>query len=454
MRRLLPRLVRWPKTALGRVAFGFGLLFGIVVAGIGLIAGSVWMEHKYPSDEEGMAILPRTQRWITRPIVAALGREIQSHYRRTSEARYLETGLSLAETIGRFLDVDEDLVTRRELAFRLAREGTPEALAALEAVLQSAATADQVFILRLIGRAGNPATIPLLVQMARDPAKKAACGAIEALGMIGGDEATARVATILSGDAWPRSSRIQAAITLGSMGTTASRLALGDAFGAMPSPELAAEILSGLGRYDFEQVAPTFRSFLADEGADGALRVVAVEALANSSPDAVPYLIELARADGDAEVRESAAWAISTQPGIGAFGDPLVDMTAVEPEEDVRRRLYEAMLHLPGLPPGRILPLVLEETDTAARVAGLNALGRAAREHPGSAETARFDLELVPELRRIATRPNSLNLQMRAVFALRRAGTPAAGEALAAIANEAPPPVAAAARNGLAAISP
>jgi len=45
---------------------------------------------------------------------------------------------------------------------------------------------------------------------------------------------------------------------------------------------------------------------------------------------------------------------------------------------------------------------------------------------------------------------NSMNIQMRAVFALRRAQTAAAQNALAAIASSsAPPQIATAARNGL-----
>ena len=103
---------------------------------------------------------------------------------------------------------------------------------------------------------------------------------------------------------------------------------------------------------------------------------------------------------------------------------------------------------------GRIFPLVLAEEDTAARIAGLNALGESVRQDPSSSAAQDFDEKLVPELQHLATSPNSLNLQLRAVFALRRAGTPAAREALARIESTAPPQVATAARNGLRAANP
>ena len=93
--------------------------------------------------------------------------------------------------------------------------------------------------------------------------------------------------------------------------------------------------------------------------------------------------------------------------------------------------------------------LVRNEQDLAARIAGFNALGRVAYQQPGSDVAMAFDQEAVPELLKVAISPNSLNLQMRAVFALRRAQTESAREALKLISNSANPQIATAARNGL-----
>ena len=124
-------------------------------------------------------------------------------------------------------------------------------------------------------------------------------------------------------------------------------------------------------------------------------------------------------------------------------------MALQEPEPDVRRRLYEALQQQADIPAARILPTVLAENDIAARVAGFNALSRAAAQPAATDVAAVFNQQIVPELIQIATNPNSFNIQMRAVFALRQAQTPAAQEALAFIAQTAPPQVATAARNGL-----
>ena len=58
-------------------------------------------------------------------------------------------------------------------------------------------------------------------------------------------------------------------------------------------------------------------------------------------------------------------------------------------------------------------------------------------------------LDATEAARALRSEPNSENIQMRAVFALRRAQTMAAQNALAVIANRAQPQVATAARNGL-----
>ncbi|MEK7952953.1 HEAT repeat domain-containing protein [Luteolibacter soli] len=431
-----------------------GSVFGLVLAIAILIAGSVWIEHRHPYDDPARAWFPRTQRLVTGPIVVALGRQIQSHYRRQIEAKYMKTGLSLRETIERFLDEGTDLAARRDFAFRLAREGTPEALAALQHVLGTASPADLEHMLWLIGRAGNPATIPLLESLVRHTDESVARAAIRALGLIGNDTAVRLVADLLANPTCPEALRIEAAVTLGTVQTTTAQLALTETFARLPSGEVASEILHGLGRYDFDRVAPVFRSYLSSPTASGELRIVAVEALAKSSADAVPFLLEVARADTDPEVRASAAWAISTHQTAERFGNRLTEMAEDEAEVEVRRRLYEAMVNQSDTSAGRIFPLVLAEEDTAARIAGLNALGASVHQDPSSSAALDFDERLVPELQRLATSPNSLNLQIRAVFALRRAGTPAAREALARIESDAPPQVASAARNGLRAASP
>jgi hypothetical protein len=424
-------------------------MVSLLLGGLGLVAGSVWMEDRYPSDDPARVLLPRTQRWVTRPIVEALGRGLQETLRARGEAKYMKTGLSLDQTISRFLDSRAPLSERRVYAYRLAREGSPHAAAALLEVLRAAPPGDKAFMAVLIGKTRNPAAKEWLWPLLGDPRQEVVIGALRGLSLIGGDDVAERVAAILSGETFPEAVRVEAAIALGTMHTNGSMNALAGALDRMPGEEIAKEILSGLGRHDFPQVAVAFDAVIRSPEASETLRTAAVEALAESSAEAVPYLSDLAAGDASAEIRASAAWAIAAHGEVGSLGPRLTAMVEVESEPDVRRRLYEALLVQNELPAGRLLTRIDAEEDPSARIAGFNALGRAARLEPASAIARAFDTQVVPELLRTATTANSTNLQMRAVFALRRAGTPAARQALEAVAGQAAPQIATAARNGL-----
>lgn len=355
----------------------------------------------------------------------------------------------LDEIIARFFDERLSLEERIALAKRLARDGSPAALAELHRAIQAAPPERQALLVQLIGQSGHPAAQAWLLSLLEDKNERLVIAAMRGLSAMGGEEVTARFAKILADNTRAESVRVEAALGLGSIGTAEGRAALTKVFQQTAPGELAAQILNSLGRFEFPTVAETFTHYLAAPETSGAMRVTAVEALAHSSEEAVAFLLEFAKSDADAEVRASAAWAISNH---GAVEDAAPVLTALAEREravDVRRRLYEALLPQEEIPAQRLLPLVLAEQDIAARVAGFNVLGSATHQEPASEIAATFDREIVPELQRIATAPNSLNIQMRAVFALRHAQTDAAQAALAIIAGSPRPPVATAARNGI-----
>ena len=384
-----------------------------------VVAGSVWIENRHPSGDTKRALLPQAQRVVTKPIVNAISRQIEHAVRRRAEVPLMFAGLTLEQTIARFLDERKDLSERRIYAYRLARVGTPECVAALLKVFLSAPPEHKAFMAQLIGSTGNPAVKGWLWPLLDDGNELVVAAAIRGLSAVGGEDVTARVGVLLADGQRSERIRIEAALGLGSVGTPAARTALVETFNQTQaaSPELAAQILNSLGRFDFSTVADCFQSYLAASSTPPDMRTTAAEALANSSDDAVPFLMGLAANDGDAELRASAAWAISAHDTVHELGSELAGMVAQEPEADVRRRLYEALVPQDAIPAGELLPLVMAETDIAARVAGFNALGCAVHQEPGSAGAGVFDREIVPELLKIATQPNSVNLQMRAVFA-------------------------------------
>jgi HEAT repeat protein len=362
----------------------------------------------------------------------------------------MNTGLTLEETIARFLDDRLSLADRRIYAYRLARVGSPEAVAALLKVFRTAPPEHKAFMAQLIGSTGNPAVKGWLLPLLNDSDEQVVMAAIRGLSALGAAEIVPRLSEILADSQRSEQVRVEAALGLGDLATPAARDALATAFPQVPEDDVATQILNSLGKFPFPQVADLFGQYLAAPDTPAEMRVVAVESLAYSTKEVVPFLLRLAEGDADADVRASAAWAISAHDDQ-YLGTTLAGLAEREPEAYVRRRLYEAELPQANIPAEQLLPTVLAEQDIAARVAGFNALGRAAGLQPASTAAAAFDQQIVPELLQIATSENSLNIQMRAVFALRRAETLAAQQALAIIANCPTPQVAMTAQNGLAA---
>lgn len=431
-----------------------GLAGGLPLTALAVVATCVWVEDRFPSDDPQKALLPGVQRIVSRPVVAFLSRQAERHVRARADLMFMNTGASLEETLQAFLDESVDLKDRRIHAYRLARVGSPECIAALLEVLATAPPEDLAFMAQLIGSTGNPAARDWLVPLLDDSDEGVVRAAIRGLSAIGGDEVTEKITAILEDDNQPEPVRIEAALGLGTIGTPAAGDALVQALGGTPSDDLAIPLLDGLGRFDFPRVEATFTQVLEHPETPAALKIAALEALSNSSGGALPYLLNGAEHQANPELRAAAAWAISAQAEGPDCGSELIRLAGKEPEPDVRRRLYEAMLPQASVQADALLSKVQAEDDPAARVAGFNAIGAAIRRQPSSVAAGNFDREIAPELVRIATEPNSLNLQMRAVFALRRAGTPAAQDALARIVQSAPPQVATAARHGLKATHP
>jgi HEAT repeat protein len=436
----------------GRWFLGVWIGLTILLFAAGFIAFSVWIEDRFPSDDPNHSLVPRLQRVLTKPIVNAVSQQVERYIRNRMEAPYMNTGFTLEETISRFLNEKIDMGDRKNYAYRLARESTPQAIEALVKVFQMARPEDRAFMAQLIGSTRNHVAKELLWPLLDDADQKVVLAALRGLSTIGGADVSNKLGMLLADLGQPESIRIEAARGLGDMGTPAERDVLIRVLVKEKETDVGMEILNSLGRFSFPMVADTFEQYLSAPETPGPMRVAAVESLAQSSKEVVPFLLGAVGNDMDPDVRASAAWAISVHGAYGQLGPTLTDLAEQETDADVRRRLYEALLPQSGIPADRLLPKVLGEDDIAARVAGFNVLGSAVRRSASVAVTTSFDQQIVPELLQIATSENSLNIRMRAVFALRQAQTAAAQAALAEIANTPTSQIAEAARHGLQAL--
>ncbi len=405
--------------------------------------------------------------------------------------------------ISRFLDKTRSISDRRTDAKRLALSKSPQALQALLMGFRQEEGETRRFIGRLMGNTRDPIFEKSLIQLLETGDDADASVAIHSLAAIGGKPNMKILDGIMKDDAWPdelrteaalellntgndtdamsaisglaviggdtcadhlteimrdtqrpENLRLEAALGLGVIGTPRAGNALATAFHLFPNPEIHAQLLDSLGRFPFPLIETTWGQYLDAPGTPDDLRSAAAEALAGSSPEALPFLQKLAATDRDPNVREMAAWAISAHGTDGALGSKLAEMARSEPEADVRRRLYEALLNQAQNPAESLLPVIREETDTAARVAAFNAVGDAVRRDKSSPLASEFDTQIVPELTQIALSQETLNIRMRAVFALRRAETPAAREALVEISVTPSKQIAQTAMNGLSRTTP
>ena len=121
-----------------RFIWGVIFLISAFLIGVGIILSSLWIEDHYPSTDTKRALMPTAQRLVSKPIVNVVRIQVERYARRRAEALYMKTGLTLEQTIDRFLDERIDLSQRRIYAYRLARIGTPECVAALLKVLRTA----------------------------------------------------------------------------------------------------------------------------------------------------------------------------------------------------------------------------------------------------------------------------------------------------------------------------
>ena len=442
-RRAVTRHWRWRLLGAGALVFFFG---------VAVILFSMWTESKFPAGDDDAAspsLTDHIRRGVTKPVTIAIGRQVDRLIQLRLQYLRFSTGLTLEEVIARFLDDRTELVERGRCAYRLARVGSPAAVAALLKVFRTAPPEQQMFLAQLISSTGNRSVKDWFLPMLNDPNEQVVRGAIRGLSAMGTDDITPLLAGILTNPDRTLSVRIEAAAGLGDLGTAAARNVLATAFTSVPEEEVATQILNNLGRFPFAQVADLFGEYLAAPDTPAALRVTAVEALAYSTKEAVPFLLGIVGHEADADVRASAAWAISLHPLLQNLAPALTELAQSEAEPDVRRRLYEALLPQANIPAAQLLPMILAEENVAARVAGFNAIGRAVAQSAAGNVTTTFNDQIVPELVAIATSPNSLNIQLRAVFALRQAPTAAAQAALAVIANTAQAEVANAARSGL-----
>lgn len=379
---------------------------------------------------------------------------IQRHIKQKIEDTALQTDLSAEQLIARFLNDGTPMSIRKIDAWRLVKLGTEEAKAALLQALAIESSELRAAIAEAIGRSQWHDAGEILSELLTEQDAEVQRGAIYGLALLGDNTSIELLRTLLLAENTDEAIRSYTALRLGDVQTETALNAL-KAATTMPLPEdTLLNVITSLAKFPFEQTGEVFRSIFTNGQANSELISEATEALASSDKHVLPFLLDTVRDYPDADVRASAAWAAGFNANTGSLAQPLAQLVLQEPDDEVRRRLYEALMRQDAIPSQQLLEQAITEVDPATRIAAANMLAVSLHQTTTDSVVQQdFNQAVVPDLMATALGDFSTNLRYRAVFALVRAGTADAESALTTISLQAEPQIAELAKHSIASLA-
>jgi len=341
---------------------------------------------------------------------------------------------------------------RIEAIYWLARFGSDAAIDVLEQLLASAAEpAIRSSVAEALGESGNDRATDILLGLLSDADLEVVLSAIEALASRH-DPATRRMLLdLVADDQQTDEVRAAAAAALGHHDEVADDLllAFADAQGAM-----AAGVLKALAQQDFVHSEPLFRKLLADPDTPFEVKLEAIGALGEGSPEAAGLLLELARADDDPELRGAAIDALAFADDAGSQRDAFVGLALGESSAEVRASLYNALSLYAGQDSAepavaQLVSNTLAETEPHTRLEGYRMVASMLNYEQQPALATTFDNSMAPWLQRSAEYGDDKYTRFISIDALRLANTVGSRQALSDLSYSANPAVAQAAQQAL-----
>jgi HEAT repeat protein len=349
-----------------------------------------------------------------------------------------EAQAQVAELIKTLKNNALPLNDRKAAIQALAKLGTPEAIAALKEALASGSDELRVAVAEGLGECTSPECAAMLLGLLKDPSEAMVQAAIRGLAQLGSPEAVAALTQLLNASLRSSDLRSEAATGLGNINGPGAMQALTQAAMTLGDEDLVTQVLNAIGGRDFSETESFFRQYMGS-AVSSDLRVAAIESIWQAKGDPSAFLAGYL-SDADAEVRASAAWAISATDTSGNVGPQLLASLQGEQDPDVRRRLYQALGNQETFDTGTALALLQRETDPTVRIAGMDLLASSLRNNPTPEVQNYFDRTAAPALKSAALTGETSQDRMAAVIALFRASTPSAMAALQEIAQQATDP--------------
>jgi HEAT repeat protein len=308
---------------------------------------------------------------------------------------------SLADLIRALKNNSLPMSQRKAAIQALAKLGTPEAIAALKEALTGGSDEVRVTVAEGLGECASPDCAVALLGLLKDPSDAIVQAAIRGLAQLGTPEAVTALTQLLNDPLRSGDLRSEAATGLGNITGPGAMQALTQAAMTLGDEDLVPQVLNAIGGRDFSETQSFFQQYMGS-AVSSDLRVAAIESLWQAKGDPSVFLAGYL-SDSDAEVRASAAWAMSATDTACNFGPQLLAVLQGEQDPHVRRRLYQALGNQVSFDTSTALALVQRETDPTARVAGIDLLASSLRNNPTSEVQRFFDQTTTPALK--TTRP-------------------------------------------------
>jgi len=334
----------------------------------------------------------------------------------------------------------------------LGRFASDEAIEALELLLAS--DADPVIrdsVVIALAESAHPATTGILLGLLGDADREVVLSAIAGLASRHDPEVRRILLDLVADDRQEQEVRAAAAAALGEHDEVADDLLL--AF-ENSDDEMAAGVLHGLARQGFAHGEAVFRKLLADPEVPFELKLEAVDALAEGSPQAADLLFELARDDADPELRRAAIDALAMADESATRIDAFAELALGEPSAEVRAGLYNALslyAEQASAEPvaSKLVINALAETEAGTRLEAYRMVASMLNYEQQPALAATFDNSMVPWLQRSAEFGDDRYIRLISIDALKLANTAASRQALDDLRYAADPAVAQAAQKAL-----
>ena len=325
------------------------------------------------------------------------------------------------------------LVDRVTAARWLARTGDDKAVDVLEhLLLDDTSLPIRTAIATALGESPHPDATRILVALLEDEDLDVVLGAISGLAMQRDPGATLALTAALADDSLHDEVRSAAAAALGHHDDTERdlRLVFESAEG-----ELASGALVGLAHQPFTESEPIFRELLADPNIPLDMKVKAIDALGEGTPEAADLLLELAQNAADPTLRSTAIEALALFDEPGTALDALGVLVLSEPSAEVRADFYNTLsLHADMANAetiaSKLVLSTLSETAPGPQLEGYRMVASMLHDQyqPGLAAT--FDKIMVTWLQESAEYSGDRYTRHLSVDALRLAHTPGAHQAL------------------------